>query len=514
MGKQMKISEFEQLNSEQMNSSEVIEISQEENGILKSKRNPLSRLGNWINNTFNFNTLQTYNKNLVDGINEKREIRVGYYGGPAHNSVYRGKWLGTAPTEEQLDAIENGSFDDLYIGDFWSDSSDPTSDKIRWRIAGFNYFQNVGLDNEVLRNHAVIIPDTPVILGNNLSSYGGTQFYEDGGYKYSRMRGYEHTYESILHHKIAESGYILHLSHKPAHITNVYVSGLNIYDNNENENGTVWCSFPVVSSGEDPNNPGTGYVEFSTSNIQVIGESNELGREVTIPPSQWGPKTFESLNFYVFYSYYTGNGSLIDAKQIIFNKFGENHIMQHQTLLNCYELDDRNVPHVYNIIYVKEWTDVTVEIPTTAMIFGNSSHICYSEYGIDEYSYQLSYLQKPTYLSKPQYAPDQVRLPINIGVRGGTAKEPYKESGHIESYQLPLFLYDPALIHPGYGYWLRNCLGDGCQQTSGDLQWLRRHQYCSMNPYNSGPITTRTRGSSQEADLRPYFCLAKYNTPK
>jgi len=37
----------------------------------------------------------------------------------AHNAVYRGKYLGTAITDAQLSAIRNGTFDDLYIGDYW-----------------------------------------------------------------------------------------------------------------------------------------------------------------------------------------------------------------------------------------------------------------------------------------------------------------------------------------------------------------------------------------------------------
>lgn len=37
-----------------------------------------------------------------------------------HNSVYRGKYLGTAVTDTQWTAIGNGTFEDLYIGDYWT----------------------------------------------------------------------------------------------------------------------------------------------------------------------------------------------------------------------------------------------------------------------------------------------------------------------------------------------------------------------------------------------------------
>lgn len=38
----------------------------------------------------------------------------------AHNAVYRGKNLGTSITDAQLQAVKNGTFDDLYPGDYWN----------------------------------------------------------------------------------------------------------------------------------------------------------------------------------------------------------------------------------------------------------------------------------------------------------------------------------------------------------------------------------------------------------
>ena len=36
-----------------------------------------------------------------------------------HRNVFRGKNLGEFITDEQLAAIRDGSFDDLYVGDYW-----------------------------------------------------------------------------------------------------------------------------------------------------------------------------------------------------------------------------------------------------------------------------------------------------------------------------------------------------------------------------------------------------------
>lgn len=76
-----------------------------------------------------------------------------YANAGAHNSIYRGKYLGNVVTAAQYLAISTGTFDDLFIGDYW------TIGGINYRIAGFNYFYNVG-DTVLQVNHAVIVPDT------------------------------------------------------------------------------------------------------------------------------------------------------------------------------------------------------------------------------------------------------------------------------------------------------------------------------------------------------------------
>ena len=73
----------------------------------------------------------------------------------AHNSIYRGKYLGTNVTAVQYASIAAGTFDDLYIGDFW------TIDGVNYRIAAFNYYLNCG-DVTCTTNHVVIVPDTPI----------------------------------------------------------------------------------------------------------------------------------------------------------------------------------------------------------------------------------------------------------------------------------------------------------------------------------------------------------------
>ena len=77
---------------------------------------------------------------------------LSYDSAGAHNAIYRGKNLGAAFTAAQSAAIRDGSFKDLYIGDYW------TINGTVYRIADFDYFLRSG-DTECTAHHAVIVPD-------------------------------------------------------------------------------------------------------------------------------------------------------------------------------------------------------------------------------------------------------------------------------------------------------------------------------------------------------------------
>lgn len=90
-------------------------------------------------------TLQTDVGNLQTGVDNLQYPNAG-----AHNAVYRGKALGSSVSEEQYAAIRAGTFDDLYIGDYW------TIGGVNYRIAAFDYYTEVDPDN----HYAVLVPDT------------------------------------------------------------------------------------------------------------------------------------------------------------------------------------------------------------------------------------------------------------------------------------------------------------------------------------------------------------------
>lgn len=74
-------------------------------------------------------------------------------GAAMHNGIYRGKYLGNALTAAQKSAISSGTFEDLYIGDYW------TIGGVNYRIAAFDYWLHCG-DTECTAHHVVVVPDT------------------------------------------------------------------------------------------------------------------------------------------------------------------------------------------------------------------------------------------------------------------------------------------------------------------------------------------------------------------
>lgn len=96
-----------------------------------------------------------------------------------HRNIFRGKHLGESITEEQLEVIRDGSFADLYVGDYWEING------VKYRIADINYWKNVGYpeSEKVQKPHILIVPDT--ILGSGQMNTGNST---SGGYRSSAMK--------------------------------------------------------------------------------------------------------------------------------------------------------------------------------------------------------------------------------------------------------------------------------------------------------------------------------------
>ena len=118
----------------------------------------LSTLKNSILGTETINSLG--GASVTDAIKKLNDI-VNADTVSAHNSIARGKSLGTSVTANQWASIKNGNFSNMYIGDYW------TINSVVWRIAAFNWYARRTTSNP---NHIVIVPDTPIVTGVRMHS--------------------------------------------------------------------------------------------------------------------------------------------------------------------------------------------------------------------------------------------------------------------------------------------------------------------------------------------------------
>lgn len=175
-------------------------------------------------------TFANFRTKAVEGT-EAKIAHLLFNNAGAHNAIYQGKSLGSTVTTAQYAAIKAGTFDDLYIGDYW------TIGGVNYRIAAFDYYLNSG-DTSCTTHHVVIVPDTCLYNAqmHNTSSggyEGGAANTTTGGYVGSDM------YKSNLEQakttiKSAFSGHVL--KHR-IYLTNAVANG--------RASGGAWCDSEV-----------------------------------------------------------------------------------------------------------------------------------------------------------------------------------------------------------------------------------------------------------------------------
>lgn len=111
---------------------------------------------------------------IITVANAAREL-AGLVSAANHRNVYGGRNLDSTVTTAQRAAIQNGTFDDLYIGDYWTIGS------VKWVIADMDYFYNSG-DTTFTKHHLVIVPTSD--LYNHVMNDTSTT---EGGYVGSKM---------------------------------------------------------------------------------------------------------------------------------------------------------------------------------------------------------------------------------------------------------------------------------------------------------------------------------------
>ena len=91
-----------------------------------------------------------------------------------HNGGIRGKNLGSTFTAEQKVAIADGSFNDIYVGDYWE------IDGIKYVIVEIDYYYNYGNPTPTTDHHVIVLPDKVLSSqGYSMSNnyYGASSIY-------------------------------------------------------------------------------------------------------------------------------------------------------------------------------------------------------------------------------------------------------------------------------------------------------------------------------------------------
>lgn len=136
-----------------------------------------------------------------------------------HNSIYRGKYLGSSVTAAQYAEISAGTFDDLFIGDYW------TINSVNWRIAAFDYWMHKG-DTECTTHHVVIVPDSDLATAKMNSTsiatggYLGSDFYTGANSNTGRA-----TAIATINSAFGSSHILTHREYLTNAVTNGYPSG-------------------------------------------------------------------------------------------------------------------------------------------------------------------------------------------------------------------------------------------------------------------------------------------------
>lgn len=112
-------------------------------------------------------------------LDSSKFLRYDTPGAGFHNCIFRGKSLGTSVSAAQSAAIRAGTFDDIYIGDYW------TIDGVNWIVVALDYYYNCGED-ACTTHHCVVLPETLLydhVMNDSSSTTGayvGSKMYKSG----------------------------------------------------------------------------------------------------------------------------------------------------------------------------------------------------------------------------------------------------------------------------------------------------------------------------------------------
>lgn len=238
-------------------------------------------------------------KEYMEGVNTIL-AQLTYDNAGAHNSIYRGKNLGTTVTEEQWEAISSGTFTDLYIGDYWVIGG------VNWRIAAFDYYLNCG-DTSFTKHHAVIVPDTCLY-----SAQMNTTNVTTGAYKGSAMYTANLTQAKSTINSAFGSSHVL--SHR-IYLSNATSNGRASAGEWTDSTVDLMCEHMVYGSGifspvsDGSNVPNNYRVEKGQLPLFALEPSRICNRDTWWLRDVITAAAFASVNFYGCADYYGASNS-------------------------------------------------------------------------------------------------------------------------------------------------------------------------------------------------------------
>lgn len=192
-----------------------------------------------------------------DKISDMAEILTNYNNAGFHNSVYRGKYLGSSVTDDQYSAIRSGKFTDMYIGDYW------TIGGVNWRIAAFDYYYNTG-DTACTTHHVTIVPDTALYNAQMNTSNVVTGAYVGSAMYTSNLA----TAKATINSAFGSDHVLNHRNLFANAVTNGYETGIAWYDSTvelmteqnlyggeiftDRVQGTNWATHHTVDKSQYP----------------------------------------------------------------------------------------------------------------------------------------------------------------------------------------------------------------------------------------------------------------------
>lgn len=437
-----------------------------------SRKNTLNNLGSFIANYLQFTSqLNTNDKALVGAINELHQALANFYpdGAGPHNSIFRGKWLGETPTQEQLNTIAEGKFHDIFVGDFWSTDPDDPS-KTRYRVAACDYFYNTG--NEPVLTHHVVIVQDQIKFNGTLDSYHGR-----GGYAFASGRGYN-----------------------PNNSRNLTTTQENQTEFDTSAGGNVYippevCYIQAVTMSDPSVGGGTIYWELdgqadgTEKIIRIKGGNHWRSTNPNTTFSNYGIPN--GTQIYVYWSNkngdtYPSSYSLPKAKATVNSEFvSDDYIMKHPLYLTT----EINNGLFEEFILKPTWVeDCQLEFMTEQMVTGSRT------LGVQNcFQYEISQNNNNEYSFKNNIL-----------------------DTFIESSQLPLFKLCPNLISASYlqRYWVRDFMAINSNKGYENIG-SNPNLYSSLGGKEMyggclyyGPYCQNWWG------IRPYFCISAYNTPQ